>query len=71
MLHQPVIIVFAYFVVQWELGLLPKMLIVGVGSFAVTLALVEFAIKRVPLLRTLFGMKPREVEGPEPVVSLR
>ena len=70
-LHQPVIIVFAYFVVQWELGLLPKMLIVGVGSFAVTLALVEFAIKRVPLLRTLFGMKPREVEGPEPVVSLR
>ncbi|MCU0507881.1 MAG: acyltransferase family protein [Anaerolineae bacterium] len=61
-LHQPVIIVLAYFVVQWSIGLLPKMLILGVSSFAITLALVQFVIKRVPVLRILFGMKPAEIE---------
>ncbi len=61
-LHQPVIIVLAYYVVQWNVGLVPKMLVVGIGSFAITLALVEFVIKRVGFLRILFGMKPARVE---------
>ncbi len=60
-IHQPVIIVLAYFVVQWSMGLLPKMLILGLGSFAITLGLVEFVVKRVRILRILFGMKPAAV----------
>lgn len=61
-LHQPVILVLAYFVVQWPMSILPKMLMLGVSSFAITLALVEFVIKRFRVLRLLFGMKQAEVE---------
>jgi glucan biosynthesis protein C len=56
-LHQPVIIVIAYFVVQWDAGITVKLLTVVLGSFAVTLGLVEQVIKRVGVLRGLFGMK--------------
>ena len=67
-LHQPVIIVIAYFVVQWDMALLPKLLIVGTGSFAITLVLCEFVIKRVRLLQILFGMKPA-VEQAQPTLA--
>jgi peptidoglycan/LPS O-acetylase OafA/YrhL len=55
--HQPVIILLAYYVVQWNAGVLPKLLVVVLGSLLVTLGLVELIIKRVPILRGLFGMK--------------
>lgn len=55
--HHPVIIVMAYFVVQWNVGLLPKLLVVILGAFAVSLGLYEFVIRRVGLLRVMFGMK--------------
>jgi glucans biosynthesis protein C len=56
-LHQAVIVVIAYFVVQWDTGMLPKMLAVFLGSFAMTLGLVELVVRRVALLRAAFGMK--------------
>ena len=57
-LHQPVIIVLAFYIVQWPVPLLVKVVAVVFGSFAVTLGLVHFAVRRVPLLRTIFGMGP-------------
>ena len=62
MLHQPVIVVIAYFVVQWSLGLPVKMLIVVLGSFVVSIGLCELIIKRVGILRPLFGMKAGQHE---------
>ena len=56
-LHQTVIIAIAYFAVQWNTGMLPKMLAVYLGSFVVTIGLCELVIKRVGILRVLFGMK--------------
>jgi len=56
-LHQPVIIVIAYYVVQWQMGLVPKLLIVVPSSFLVTVGIYEFIIRRIPLLRAMFGMK--------------
>lgn len=56
-LHQPVIIILSYFVVQWNLGLWPKLLTVLVGAFAVCVGTYEFVIKRVGVLRAAFGMK--------------
>lgn len=56
-LHQPVIIVISYFVVQWNLGLWLKLLIVLMGAFAVCVGLYEFVIRRVGFLRAAFGMK--------------
>lgn len=56
-LHQPVIIAIAFFVVQWNLSLVVKLLIVVLSSFFVTLGLYELVIKRVHFLRVAFGMK--------------
>jgi len=55
--HQPAIIVIAYFAVQLNAALVPKLLIVVIGSFAVSLALYQFIIRRVGVLRVVFGMK--------------
>lgn len=56
--HQPVIIVIAFFVVQWDAGIAVKLPIVVLSSFVVTLGLYEFFIRRVSAARALFGMKP-------------
>jgi surface polysaccharide O-acyltransferase-like enzyme len=55
--HQPVIIVLAYFVVQWDTGITVKLLVVVLGSLLVSLGLVELIIKRIGVFRRLFGMK--------------
>ncbi len=57
-LHQPVIIAIAYSVVQWEAALLIKLLVVVLGSFVVCIGLTELVIKRIGILRSIFGMKP-------------
>jgi hypothetical protein len=55
--HQPVILAIAYWVVQWEADVAIKLLVVVFGAFLVALGLAEFVIKRVGILRVLFGMK--------------
>jgi peptidoglycan/LPS O-acetylase OafA/YrhL len=60
-LHQPVIIVIAFFVVQLEASILIKMLIVVPSSFVVCVGLYELIIKRIGLLRAMFGVKPRRL----------
>ena len=58
-LHQPVIIVIAFYVVQWDAGILPKLLVVVVSSFLVTIGLYELFIRRIRPVRAFFGMKPK------------
>jgi glucan biosynthesis protein C len=65
--HQPAIIVIAYFVVQWVAALAPKLLVVVVGSFVVSLALYQLVIRRVGTLRVVFGMK-QSFKGTTPVM---
>jgi glucans biosynthesis protein C len=55
--HQPVIIILAYYAVQWQASLAMKLLFVVIGSFCVTLGIYEFLIHRITLLSRLFGMK--------------
>ncbi len=57
--HQPVIIFIASFVVKWELATPLKLVVTVVVSFLVAWGLVEFVIKRVGFLRFLFGMPAR------------
>ena len=67
LLHQPVIIVIAYYVVQWEAGLLTKMAVVIGASFVATMALYELLVRRMAPVRTLLGMKKRpELPGDSP-----
>jgi hypothetical protein len=54
--HHPAIIAIAYFVVQWDMSTAVKWLAVLLGSFLVTVGLIE-VIKRRKVLRGLFGMK--------------
>jgi hypothetical protein len=69
--HQPVIVVIAFYTVQWDIAaqlgagvdILVKLLIVVFGSFVVTVGLYEVVLRRIPPIRTLLGMKPRRVVG--------
>jgi hypothetical protein len=56
-LHQPVVLAIAYFVVQWPLPVWVKFPFLVLSSFAVLIALIELLVKRVGFLRFLFGMK--------------
>jgi glucan biosynthesis protein C len=56
-LHQPVIVVLAFFVVQWEASIAVKLPIVVLGSFVISLGLYEALIRHVGPMRALFGMK--------------
>lgn len=58
--HQPAILVIAYFVVQWETSILIKLVVVALGAFVLSIGLCELVIKRVRILRLLFGMKDRQ-----------
>ena len=60
LLHQPVIIVIGFFVVQWEINLWVKLLIILISSFFITLGLVELLIRPFRPMRRLFGMKIRK-----------
>lgn len=56
--HQTVIVVIAFYVVQWQAGIMPKYLAISTASLAVCVLLCEL-IKRTNLTRFLFGMKPK------------
>jgi len=64
-LHQPVIVVIAFFVVQWNAGIGVKLPIVVLSSFVVSVGLYDLIIRRLRPLRILFGMKvePRRAAG--------
>jgi peptidoglycan/LPS O-acetylase OafA/YrhL len=57
-LHQPVLLFLGYFVVQWAMPDFVKWMVILASSFIVIMALYEFLVRRVNLLRFLFGMKP-------------
>lgn len=59
-LHYPVILITTFYVVQLSISIVAQFLIVSTGSLVVTLALYELLIRRVNIMRWLFGMKPRK-----------
>jgi peptidoglycan/LPS O-acetylase OafA/YrhL len=61
--HQPVIVFIAFYVVQWEVHLPIKLLVVVAGSFIGSLGWYELLVRRVNPVRALFGMKPRTVRN--------
>ncbi|UCC51023.1 MAG: acyltransferase family protein, partial [Anaerolineaceae bacterium] len=63
-LHQPVIIIIAFFVVQWHVGIWIKLPIVVLSSFLVSVGLYELIIRRIHPLRFVFGMKSQGPNKP-------
>ena len=58
-LHQTVIVIIAYHIANWDMSVLAKYLVLSTASFAVIVGLYDLAIKRVNVLRFLFGLKPK------------
>lgn len=58
-LHLPIIFVIGSVVMDWQTPLFVKLSVVILGACASLAALYEGLIKRTPVIRLLFGMKPR------------
>jgi len=56
-IHQPVTMAVALFVVEWSAGIPMKMLAVVLGSFVIMVGLYEVVIQRIDVLCALFGIK--------------
>lgn len=56
-LHQTVIVVVAYYVVQWSLGPEAKFLAIAVAGLALSLGIYDLVVRRLAPVRFLFGMR--------------
>ncbi len=59
LLHEPVIVAAAWFIVRWNAPVLAQYAALVAISFAATLALYDLAVRRFRPARLLLGMKPR------------
>lgn len=57
-LHQTITLIIAYYIGDQPWGLVPKALILTVGTFGGCLLLYHFVLRPFPLLHPLFGIKP-------------
>jgi len=57
-LHQTVIVVLAFYITRWDVGVWPKYLTIVPATFVITWAIYEGLVRRNPLLRPCFGLKP-------------
>jgi len=58
-LHQSVIIVIGYFIIDWTAPVMLQYLFLAVASFVTIMALYELFVRRVGAMRLLFGMKAK------------
>lgn len=58
-LNQPVMILIAFYVVHWNIGMFSKFLLISIGSLVVTMAIYE-GIKNLEIFRWLLGTPPKE-----------
>jgi len=56
-LHQTVIVVLGYLLISWEAGVMAKYAVLLLAAFTVMATAYELAIRRLSVLRFLFGMK--------------
>ena len=65
-LHQPIVVAVAYFVVRWDAPMLVKYLAIAAASLALTLLAYDLLVRRTPVTRALFGMRPAARSGSAP-----
>ena len=58
--HQTIILCVGWFVIRWNIGILPKYLIIAVASFSLIMAVYEGIVRRFNPMRFLFGMRPKK-----------
>ncbi|HMQ07912.1 MAG TPA: acyltransferase family protein [Saprospiraceae bacterium] len=57
-LHQSVMMIIAWWIMDWSWGFWPKALLMVFGTFAVSWLMYEYLIRRWSWVRPLFGLKP-------------
>ncbi len=67
-LHQSVIVLVDYFIIQLPISLWLKLPIVMILSFSIIMVIYEFLVRRYNFLRICFGMKAVRKESPQPAV---
>ena len=70
-LHQPVILILGYFIVPLQLSILAKYLIIAPLAFGITLGLYEYGVRRVSLMRRIFGLKARKLDLPAVTLAVQ
>ena len=64
LLHEPVIVAFAWIIVRWHAPILARYPVLVAASFTATLVIYELAVRRYRITRLLFGVKPEpSVDG--------
>jgi len=56
-LHQTIILIIGFFVVQWSAGIALKYAVIATTSFVAIMAIYELLVRRINILRFLFGMR--------------
>jgi len=59
-LHQTIILAVGWYVVRWNMGILPKFLIISALSLVIIMALYEGLVRHFNPVRFLFGMRPKK-----------
>jgi glucans biosynthesis protein C len=68
-MHQTVLLGIGFFVVQWAIPDLAKWAVIAPVSLGIILGLYEFLVRRLDVLRFLFGMRPLPSRSSEPVAA--
>jgi glucan biosynthesis protein C len=65
-------LVVGFYVLTWAIPDLAKWAIILIGSFVIIMVVYEFLIRRINVLRVLFGMKPhaRSLAAPSKETAL-
>jgi len=69
-IHHPVVLLVASFVVTWNLALWPKFAIILVVVAVLTLGIYEFGVRRWRLTRIFFGLSPKAATAVESPSSI-
>ncbi len=59
-LHQTVIVTIGFFIADWDAGVMVKYLLLSMSSFIIIIAVYDLTVRRVNMLRFLFGMKMKK-----------
>ena len=66
-LHHTIILCVGWFVIRWNIGILPKYLVIAAVSFALIMVLYELLVRRFNVVRFFFGMRPKKKLTATPV----
>ena len=59
-LHQTITVALAYYLMDLDWGMLPKALVLILGTFGLSWSIYDLIILRIPWLHPLFGLKPKK-----------